>query len=825
MLRKVQDRIADSPYVVKMLLLALCYYLGVHLGLYLSFPESDIGSLWPPSALLLSVLLASPRRQWVGLVLATVPAQLAAELPRGIPMATSLWYFAGSVVAVVLVAALIESILGRRLTFERLAEAVMFVVAAVLVGPVVAAFIGVAASGATVLDPAYWSGVRTWILSDALTHMAFTPLLVTIFNGRRRRYTGGGNVGWFERTAVAVALVLACIFVFFHDPATIRQFRSLYYVPIPILVWAAVRLGPGYCFGFSSIIAMLAVWAASRGYGPFGGVLGVRAIMDLQAFLLLSLTPIALLATTIADQRWVAHALRDSEEKYRLLVDHAGDMVVKTDIDGKLLYVSSEYCRVFGKSEAELLRQSYVPLVHEDDRAATQASLEALKRPPYRSYVEQRALTCRGWQWIAWRGTAVLDEQGQVIATIGVGRNIQALKDAEAERQRLHERLSRAEKMEALNLLAGGVAHDLNNILSGVISYPDLLLLDIPKDSEMREPLETIRQSGFRAAAVVRDMANLTRVMDANTSLIPANLSRMMSEYLGSREFRDLADQHASVNLTTQLDPGVLSISCAPAVLRRAISNLVLNAVEIAEPDGDVIIRVTNRYLDEPLQAFEEVPGGEYVLLEAMNSGAQIAPEDLPRVFDPFFTRKVLGWGGSGLGLTVVWNVVHDHGGYVNVTNREHGTAFSLYLPATRAAAQNPTEPEEAAQLAGNGEHILVVDDEPAQCRIARHILERLNYRVETESNGEAAVEHLKAYPVDLVLLDMIMPGGLDGEETYRRMCALHPHLKAVVASGFAHRDVIRAMRDAGVTRYIEKPYTLARLGREVYAELHADRG
>jgi CheY-like chemotaxis protein len=253
------------------------------------------------------------------------------------------------------------------------------------------------------------------------------------------------------------------------------------------------------------------------------------------------------------------------------------------------------------------------------------------------------------------------------------------------------------------------------------------------------------------------------------------------------------------------------------------VANLVLNAIEIAEAGSTVVVRTENRYVDEPMEVFEEIPPGEYVAFEVVDKGKQVSDEDLPRIFDPFFTRKVLGWGGTGLGLTVVWNVVHDHGGFVDVVSAEQGTTFTLYLPATRAVVPAPEEAEAVQDYHGNGEHILVVDDEPAQRRIARHILERLNYRVETEESGEAAIKHLESFPVDLVVLDMIMPRGLDGRETYKRLCGIQPGLKAVVASGFAHVDAIQAMREAGVKRYIEKPYTLARLGREVYAELHSD--
>jgi len=819
----IQKRLAESPYMVRLILAGVFYYLGARLGLYLSFSPSNIGALWPPNAILLTALLTQPRRQWWGYFLVVLPAELAADIPVGITPVQSLFFLFGDFVEVSAAALLLRAMMAGPLQFRRMTEMLAFLAAAVVVGPFLGAIPGAMAGGMDLLDPGYWIRVRTWMLSDALTHVSMTPLLVVLFgpSGGKPRMRPGVSI--YERVIVAASLVAGCYILFGGEPAVSRHPHTLFYLPIPILFWIAMRFGPTCSFASGAVIAVIAVWNASRGHGPFAASVPMASVVDLQGFLLLSLAPIALLAVAITERKETQGALQSSEEKYRLLVNNAGDMVVKVDPEGRFLFVSPEYCRVFGKSEDELVGHTFMPTVHEDDRASTAKAMEALTVPPHTCYVEQRALTRNGWRWIAWRDTAVLDDQGNVESIIGVGRDIQSLKEADEERERLRERLSRAEKMEALNLLAGGVAHDLNNILSGIISYPDLLLLDLPADDEMREPLETIRESGFRAAAVVRDMAGLSKVMDINAALIPASLSRIMAEYLASSEHEELLSRYPDVQIQADLDPGVLSVSCAPVLLRRAVTNLILNAVEIAQPEGTVAASAHNRYLDEPLEGYEDSPAGEYVVLEVSDSGKQVSEDDLPRIFDPFFTRKVLGWGGTGLGLTVVWNVVHDHGGFVDVTSTEQGTTFTLYLPATRAVVPEAGEAESVQDYRGNGEHILVVDDEPAQRRIARHILERLNYRVETEESGEAAIKHLESFPVDLVLLDMIMPRGMDGRETYRCLCDLQPGIKAVVASGFAHVDAIQAMRKAGVNRYIEKPYTLARLGREVYAELHSD--
>ncbi|NQU41199.1 MAG: MASE1 domain-containing protein [Lentisphaerae bacterium] len=810
---------ADSPYMVRVLVVGLLYYCGARLGLYLSFQPSNIGALWPPNAVLLVALLLQPRRRWWGYLLVALPAELAADLPCGISLHESVLFLMADYVEVLTAALLLGVVVPGPLRFNRLRETMAFVASAVVVAPFVAAFPGALAGGFDVASAEFWPRAHSWFLSDALTHIAVTPFLLLLFGGAEDESgPEGGRTA--ECAALGVLLIIGCLVLFGRDVSSHGEFHSLFYLPVPMLVWAAVRMGRTYSFGCMCTVALLAVWYAAQGRGPFGHGVQAGCVMDMQVALLLSLTPIAMLASLIAEHHNTARELRDSEEKYRLLVDHAGDMVVKMDRSGQFLYVSPEYCRVYGKSESELLGQAHMPLVHDDDHAQTEAAMGDVLSPPHRCYLEQRSATVRGWQWIAWRYTGIVSDKGSVESIVGVGRNIDSLKAAEGERQSLLRRLGQSEKMEALNLLAGGVAHDLNNILSGIITYPDLLLMDLPEDSNLREPLEAIRNSGFRAAAVVRDMVGLSRRRSA--PWIPGNLSRILTEYLGSSEHEGLMARFPEVELVADLDAGILGVSCDPLHLRKAIGNLILNAVETLSPGGRVTVKTENRYIENGLVAYESIPAGEYAVLVVSDSAGEVAAEDLTRIFDPFYTRKVLGWGGTGLGLTVVWNVVHDHGGFIDVTSRVgEGTTFTLYFPGQRMAIPDASEVVSSRDYEGDGEHVLVVDDEPAQRDIAQHLLQRLMYRVDTVDSGMAALKHLQSQPVDLVILDMIMPSGMDGQETYAKLVDLQPGLKVVVASGFATMDTIEEMRRSGVTHYVEKPYTMVSLGRAVYEVLH----
>ncbi len=208
---------------------------------------------------------------------------------------------------------------------------------------------------------------------------------------------------------------------------------------------------------------------------------------------------------------------------------------------------------------------------------------------------------------------------------------------------------------------------------------------------------------------------------------------------------------------------------------------------------------------------------GEYAVLIVSDTGLGIAPEDLDRIFEPFYTRKKMGRSGTGLGMAVVWGTVQDHNGQINVQSRKGaGTTFEIFFPATRQALSITDQAFSLAALAGQGEKILVVDDVPAQREITSSILEELGYRVATVPGGEAALAYLEKHSADLMILDMIMTPGMDGLETYRRILARHPDQKAVIASGFAENERVRAAQELGAGLYIRKPFTLEKIGRAV---------
>ncbi|MGD9223925.1 MAG: response regulator, partial [Desulfobacteraceae bacterium] len=384
----------------------------------------------------------------------------------------------------------------------------------------------------------------------------------------------------------------------------------------------------------------------------------------------------------------------------------------------------------------------------------------------------------------------------------------------------LEKRLARSQKMEALGLLAGGVAHDLNNVLSGIVSYPDLILMELDETDPIRVLVEGIKKSGHKAAAIVQDLLALARRGVLHTGVMNIN-DDIVKDYLKSPEFKKLESFHPTVTFETRLDPDLMNIRGSMVHLRKALMNLVSNAAEAQPEGGRIIISTQNTYVDIPLTGYDHVNEGDYAVLRIEDKGMGIAPEDMNRIFEPFYSKKVMGRSGTGLGMAVVWGTLQDHNGYINVKSRiKEGTVFELYFPVTREMPQKAAQKISLERYMGMGETVLVIDDVEEQRTIATALLSQLNYQVHTAESGEAAIAFLKNESVDILVLDMIMDPGIDGMETYSKIIERHPGQKAIIASGYAENRRVRKTQELGAGEYIRKPYTLEKIGMAIRKEL-----
>jgi PAS domain S-box-containing protein len=405
--------------------------------------------------------------------------------------------------------------------------------------------------------------------------------------------------------------------------------------------------------------------------------------------------------------------------------------------------------------------------------------------------------------------------------TVAIVFDITDRKRIEEERRNLEERLQRAEKMEALGTLAGGVAHDLNNVLGVIVGYSELLLHETDKSSPILPRLTKIMNGSEKAAAIVQDLLTMARRGVPNRKVL--NLNKIILDHQNSPELEKLFSHYSNVRIKLDLEPNLLNISGSSVHLNKTLFNLVSNSAEAMPKGGDLIIKTANQYLDEPIQGYEEVREGDYVVLSVTDTGEGIPVEDINRIFEPFYTKKVMGRSGTGLGLAVIWGTVKDHQGYINVQSEEgKGSTFILYFPVTREETSVEAASISISEYKGKCETILVVDDIRDQRDLATEMLKKLNYQVFSVTSGEDAVKYLKEHKVDLLVLDMIMYPGMDGLDTYKSVLQIRPKQKAIIVSGYSESDRVHTAQALGVGAYVKKPYVIEKLGMAVRNELDA---
>jgi PAS domain S-box-containing protein len=413
-----------------------------------------------------------------------------------------------------------------------------------------------------------------------------------------------------------------------------------------------------------------------------------------------------------------------------------------------------------------------------------------------------------GERYLSTTAAALRDSRGRTIAAIECVRDMTEYKKIEA-------RLHRAETMEALGTLAGGVAHDLNNVLAVLVGHAELLLAKLPEGSSLTGNARHILQSSEKGSAIIQDLLILARRGVSVSEAV--NLNKLISDYLASLECEKLRSLHGEVLVKCVLAEDLYSIRGSSIHLARTVMNLVSNAMEAIAGPGTVTIRTENRYVDYAISGYDDVQEGNYVILSISDTGSGIPAKDVGKIFEPFYTKKIMGRSGTGLGLAIVWGTVKDHHGYVEVKSDEGiGSTFTLYFPVSREEMIRERKKRDDALCMGRGESILIVDDMEFQRELAENLLDNLNYETATASSGEEAVAYIQNRHVDLILLDMIMDPGIDGLETLRRIREIRPDQKTIIVSGFAATERVRMAQELGAGEYVRKPYSLEQIGTAI---------
>lgn len=498
-------------------------------------------------------------------------------------------------------------------------------------------------------------------------------------------------------------------------------------------------------------------------------------------------------------------ALSDALRRFAGIVDGLDNIVYVSDCATHEILFVNRYARErFGDIVG---RKCYQIFGDEDHEGICSCCLDQavqfnLDHPGHKFIREKKD----GAQWYEIHGQ-IINWDGNRKAMHFFFFDITDRKMAQRERQEVEERQHRSQKMEAIAMMAGGVAHDLNNILAGIVSYPDLLLLDQPESSPIHRPLTVIKQAGVRAAAIVDDLLTVARGIAQRKELV--DLNRIIDQYLNSPEFSQLRTRYPDISYDTDLTTHPTLLSGSSVQLIKALMNLVTNAAEAINGSGRILISTS---VDSSL----DLGASPQIILRVSDNGPGIAQEDLERIFEPFYSSKVMGRSGTGLGLAVVWNVIQEHGGTVEAESSPSGTTFEIQIPASKDSTRPLSQTQEERVVTGQGEEILVVDDDENQRLIAASMLKRLGYTVRTVKSGEEAIVFMQDNKAELVLLDMIMPPGMGGRETYEEILAMHPGQKALLASGFSASDEVHRAIELGASGFLRKPYTIHQLAAAI---------
>jgi len=503
----------------------------------------------------------------------------------------------------------------------------------------------------------------------------------------------------------------------------------------------------------------------------------------------------------ITKRKAAEEALYRSEEKYRLLIENQNDLVVKVDIEGRFQFVSPSYCKVFGKSEEELLGKTFLPLVHEDDQQSTMKEMENIYKPPYTAYIEQRAMTKDGWKWLGWMDTAILDENNNVTAIIGVGRDLSERKQAEEEKEHLEKQLRRAQKLETIGTLAGGIAHDFNNILAPIMGYADMALLNLNESDPLFNDLNQILKGTYRAKELVEQILLFSKQTEKERE--PLALQTVIKEAL--KLLRPSIP--ATIEISQHIDENCKLVRADASQIHQVIVNLCTNAWQaMEEKGGRLSIELKQVELDVvDAKMYVNLHEKLYACLVISDTGPGIGEDIIERIFEPFFTTKAVN-KGTGLGLSVVHGIVRSHKGDIFVKSIPgKGTSFEVFLPIQKV--QKNDKETTVNEIIGGTEHIMIVDDEVEIAGIVKRMLENFGYKVDEFHTGHEAIKafNLQTEKYDLIITDLTMPHltGLDVAETIHQS---DPALPVLIMTGFGDSITAETQYKCGISKVVGKP-------------------
>jgi PAS domain S-box-containing protein len=518
----------------------------------------------------------------------------------------------------------------------------------------------------------------------------------------------------------------------------------------------------------------------------------------------------------VTDRKRAEKALRESEEKFRVLFERIPDGVYRSTHAGRFVDVNPAMVKMFGYESREEMLALDIPkdlYFAPEDREVQFLDTGQEKISVFRQRRKDGSEI-----WVEDHCHYVHDEGGNVLFHEGILRDVTERKRAEEEKAKLQDQLAQAQKMESVGRLAGGVAHDFNNMLSVILGHAELALGNLDPAQPLHADLTEIRKAAQRSADLTRQLLAFARkqtiaprVLDLNDTV--TGMLKMLGRLIG--EDVDLLWKPGHDLQAVKMDTGQID---------QILANLCVNARDAITGVGKVTIETGKAEFD---QAYCDTrPGfvpGQYVLLAVSDDGCGMSKETLANIFEPFFTTKGVG-EGTGLGLSTVYGIVKQNNGFINVYSEPgQGTTFRIYLPRHEAQAAALGEKREWREAATGTETVLLVEDEEALLTLCRRLLERLGYTVLAAGSSQEAIRLVEEHAGDihLVITDVVMPE-MSGGDLWRRLNALRPGLKCLFMSGYTANVIAhRAILEEGV-HFLQKPFSVEALAAKVREALSA---
>jgi PAS domain S-box-containing protein len=796
--------------------MAVAFFVGARLGATLQVPGTNVATFWPPAGLSIGLLLVWGLGAWPGIAVGAAAAflpDLFAKFPASIALVTGLGELVADVVPAVLGAVAAQRSLRGADPLARAADLFRLVLWTGPVAQALAATMGVAAiwAGGMAYGPALGTVWLSWFVSN----VASVALLVPLCLAWRRPWPL--EQPQRHLLVIGVALLSGLLVFFWIDPAAAASLRYLSFL---VVLWAAFWLGARGATAAALVLSGVAVWATVTGRGAFlvGSVAEQVVLLGFYVGTL-GLTGLAL-AAVLAEREAGAARLREGEARLRAILEATPTPIAMSDASGRIVFMNRRFKELFGWSEADLpdvptwfLRAYPDPAYRAWATEAWGRAAAAAQRTGGDATVPDLRVECKD-------GTVrEVDLVGSFArdSIIVLMVDLTERRRADAQREELRQQLAQAQRIESIGRLAGGVAHDLNNLLSPVLSFTSLLLEDAPAGSQLATDLGDIQRAAERARDLTRQLLAMGRklVLDIRTVDLRAELHRFEKVLrLALRE---------DVRLELKIPERLGLVRADPGQLEQVVMNLAMNAQQAMPGGGLVTLELADVEIDEAHRPRPEVAPGAWVRLSVSDTGVGMEQAVLDRAFEPFFTTRRKG-EGTGLGLSIVHGIVGQHRGHVFATTRPgHGSTFHVDLPRAEDAVLGDAPSTGPAPSPRGSGTILLAEDEEGVRRAAIRVLERLGYHVLAAPNATSclALAASEAGPIDLLLTDVVMPD-LDGRRLHQRLVALRPGLPVLYMSGYAGDVVVHYGVLEGGGGFLQKPFTAESLAAAVRRALAA---